>query len=196
MNFSGISNSKIGFSGIYGTVERREHWGSARQFDPIYRTEINLSEADAKLRVRRKENGELELVSPDSGEKIYLESRHELSGIPVNYKEIKIDKVDGESVLHIEAGGTYDIGSLEDDAKLILGQDSGTDLPTPWEITKPTVAIIGSIKGERVKMMLHNNTAAKVDIPSTVNLLSANIRNNDNDNYVKVETGRNFMTNG
>ncbi len=185
MNFSGISNSKIGFSGIYGTLTKIKDDGTEEEINII------LPEDDAKLQIDKTSCGrnvKLELPEIDANNQSIPHPEFEEDA---SYKNVQIYEVNGNSALVIKTGLIYNIETLKDNAMLTLGQPFVKGLKAP-------AARINRIEGENVKIRLHKNTVAVISNPSTVNLLSSRLRYYDdtNDGYVKVKVDANFIARG
>lgn len=118
MNVSGISNSRLGFSGIYGTATRIAEDGTKT---PI---KINLPGKYDILEITdsfSNVKGQVKLFSCENPKT----SRKSLEAPNISYENVKIDQVDQKSFLDIDAYGVFHIGTLKDNARLRL--DEGKD---------------------------------------------------------------------
>jgi hypothetical protein len=163
MSISGISNSKVSFSGIYGTATKVNPDGSKTSFA------INLPEDGASLGI---DNGNSKDTSPKDQVRLMVlgekSKKGHLESSNIRYENVKIGQVDGNSTLNITAYGQYPIGTMKDNAALSLGKGR---IGSAW-------AEIGKIEGKNVKISLRKGSMVDIEDQSRFKLWSENISSN------------------
>jgi hypothetical protein len=163
MNITGISNS-ISFSGIKGTATKINPDGSKT---PIT---INLPENDAFLRIDSENSKD---TSPTGQVKLLVNQKippKNLENPNIRYENVKIDKVDGNSNLSITAQDYFEIGTVKDNATMLIGPYTGLCKP------QGATAAINKIEGENVTLKLGNrNSTVYINGQITVKVHSPGI---------------------
>ena len=149
MNISAISNSKVSFSGIYGTATKID--GTT--------VPINLTGDDAVLAVSdgdKKDNKRIWIQDSDNKHRTPLESKDTF------YSNINIETVDNNSKLNLGAYDQLDlIHTMKDKAQLELRAGK---FGAAW-------AQIDRIEGKDVKVSLTEGSQASLKIKVTLNYI-------------------------
>ncbi|HBG47953.1 MAG TPA: hypothetical protein DDW90_00260 [Cyanobacteria bacterium UBA9971] len=179
MNVSGISNSRLGFSGTYGTADRINKDGS--------RTHVtfNLTDDDAFLSISNNNDGDRYTAKLlIKGKEKQLDGLSKMKNLEnldtdIRYEHIKIDKIDKLSKLNVYGYSALEIKTMKDNANVLLGgseKDHG-------------FAKIDKIEGENAEIKLNENSGVSINQKSEFNLKSHYVqadRSQGTRGYVKV----------